>query len=163
MDRILVPLASLLVGLFVFTQSASLPDTVASRFDMAGHPVGFMPRGVYMAIMLVASSGLPLLIWAMVMRMTRHGRLNVPNAAHWLAAPRREATLRFLRLHTDTFSIVLCVFMGWVSWLVAAANRLPTGAADSPVGLPLMVGVGGFMAFVVVWVLVRLLRFRRRR
>jgi hypothetical protein len=163
MDRILVPVASLLVGVFVFAQWAWLPDIVASRFDAAGQPVGFMGRGVYVAIMVLASSGLPLLIWGTMVRMTQHGRINLPNAEHWLAEPRRQATLRFLRRHAATLSIVLCAFMGYVNWLVAAANQTARAQAGSLVGFHLGVAVAAFLAFAVAWVVVLFVRFGRRR
>lgn len=141
-----------------------MPDTVASSFDIAGRPRGFMPRSVYLTGMVLASSALPLLIWWLEVRRVRQGKLKVPNAGHWLSLPHRDATLRFMRACMAAASIALSVFMGYVSWLVAAANPHPPLAVAAALDTTrFVIGLGVFLAFVLVWVIVFFARFAGRR
>jgi uncharacterized membrane protein len=49
-------------AVFIVATSGQLPSLVASHFDAAGRPNGFMSRGGYVRFMLCFAVGLPLVV-----------------------------------------------------------------------------------------------------
>lgn len=88
--------------------SALLPDTMATRFDLAGDPNGWMTkRGFimfYTALLIGMTGGFALAsLW--VGRLP-DSKINIPHKAYWLAPERREKSIRSLRRMTDTMGVV---------------------------------------------------------
>lgn len=90
----------------VWLTSLSLPLFVASHFDGAGTANGFMPRNVYVELMLVLVVGVPLLL-ALVSNAatgTSQERLDLPNREYWVHPERRDQTIACLREHGCWFA-----------------------------------------------------------
>jgi hypothetical protein len=92
--------------------------------------------------------------------MRKRKTLKIPDADYWLAESRRPATERWLRGHFALFCAGLPVFLAWVFWLVARANR---GAPAHPVldNAWMLGSVGVFFGVTAVWVAVLNRHFRR--
>lgn len=140
---------------------SGLPPVVASHFGVTGEANGYMTRDQFVGLMLFTLVGVPpLMLWGMSRAIRNRATLRIPDAAYWLAASRRPATERWLRRHFALFCAGLPLFLGWMFWLVARANR---GAPAHPViDNGWMLGsVGIFLAITAVWVAVLNRHFRR--
>ena len=161
--RIVSPaLLALLVCAAAFTWliNHGLPDPIASHFDAEGDPDAFMPRSEYIAIMMAVTVIVPLFIATLTgFVLSRAGvRINLPNRDYWLAPERRTETIGFLTQQSSQFAALLVLFMCYAQWLAARANSTTPPSLDS--GL-FFVGLGVFMACVIVGAVRLVRRFRR--
>lgn len=135
---------------FIAGTGATMPALVAGHFDAAGAANGFMPRTVYVMLMLGFCVALPVaLAFLTASAVGRPGaRINLPNRDYWLAPERREETVARLRTGILQFNVMLIVFLGYAHWLVVRANR------TQPPLLPahaMIAGLALFFAALVVW------------
>ena len=146
--------------LFALWLGSGLPPQVASHFGAAGDANGWMSRDAFVATMGAVLCLQPVLLQAGLTLALKFGRVNIPNARYWLAAPRRAAAVRSLHAHLAWLCVGLDAFLAWVFWLVAAANRAsPTHPAlDSHL---LVIGTGAMLAGMTAWIASISVRFRR--
>lgn len=148
----------LLVDLGLTTPS--LAEPVATHFDGAGHPNGWMTRKGYTIFMAAFGIGLPLLIMSLlrVVPAWFPKRVNIPNRSYWLAPERQAETMQFLNWHMAWLANLMVFFAIAIHHLVLMAN----GA--QPVMLPhapLFFVIGCFLAGMAVWTALLWYRFRR--
>lgn len=119
-----------------------------------------MPRGIYVAVLLVIVIGVPLLIAFLPGALAGRGgkNLNIPNREYWLASERRENTVTFLRLHGQWFAAALALFLSYVHWLVVQANMLRPPELST---FGIVAGLVAFVLFLGGWLVVLFARFRR--
>ena len=145
---------------FVLVTSAQLPAIAATRFDLGGAPNVFVTRqgyrwlmGFLVGVVPLFVAFLPALIGARWPQL-----LNIPNRDYWLAPERRAQTLASVESRTMLLAAVMIAFMCFTHWLVLEANAaVPMRLA----GIPLVIGVGAFLAFVIGWIVALRTRFRR--
>lgn len=140
--------------------SPPLAEPVATHFDGAGNPNGWMSRNGYVVFMIAFGIGLPLLIMGLIrvapVRYPR--RLRIPNRSYWLAPERREETLRFLNAHVAWLATLMVLFVIAIHHLLLLANSsLPARLPQTPF-LSLL---GSFLAGLAVWIGVLWYRFRK--
>lgn len=157
---ILFVLMELLVTGLIFYTAGTLPDVVASHFDGAGRPNGFMTRTFYIGFMLVFALGIPAVVSGSMALVSRFpdDKISLPNKHIWLAEPHRAATFAWLRGHALGMGILLTGFMGYVHWLVVLANRT-TPAQLSNTGI--ITGLVVFAIALLIWGIMLPLKFRR--
>lgn len=151
-----------LVGLLAAAVLGSgrwLPPLVASHFDASGAADGFMPRGLYLALMCGMVLGVPLLVaflprWSMG---PGGARLNIRHRAYWLAPERRDETLAFVQAHGRWFAAAIALFLAYVHWLVVRANGVQPPALSMPA---FYAGFAAFLGAVGAWLRVLHVRFR---
>lgn len=139
----------------------SLAEPVATHFDGAGHPNGWMTRSTYAIFMAAFGIGLPLLIMGLlrVVPIRSSKRIKIPNRSYWLAPERRAETLQFLNWHMAWLANLMVFFVIAIHHLVLLAN------AARPVMLPhapLFFVIGCFLAGMAVWMALLYYRFRRQ-
>jgi transcriptional regulator with XRE-family HTH domain len=146
--------------LFSMWLGTRLPADVASHFGAAGNANGHMSRDAFVALMSLALAVPPLLVPLSLRNALRRGKINIPNAAYWLAAPRRAATGRYLQAHLAWFTVGLTLFLAYVFWRVAVANE--GGVAHAELDTRWMMGgLAVFLGATTVWVTLLARRFRR--
>jgi len=138
-----------------------LPERIATHFDGAGRPNGWMSRAALgsldfaiLAFVLSVVIGSALLI-----RVLPVSLINVPNRDYWFAPERRSQSHTRLLKHLLWFSCVIVGFLIGVNHLVFLANLQPAGA-HLP-GVPMVALLVTFLAVLVVWT-VRLHRMFRK-
>ena len=159
--RLLVLAVSAAGLLFALWLGSGLPPVVASHFGASGEAAGWMTRGQFVGVVCFVLGVLPsLMLWGMSRAMRRRATLRIPDAAYWLAESRRPATERWLRGHFAVFCAGLPVFLAWIFWLVARANR---GAPAHPAldSGWMLASVAVFLAATAAWVAVLHRHFRR--
>ena len=136
-----------------------MPEVLASHFDGAGRPNGWSSRAAFAGIELFV---LLVIVVFFVVLPALLGRLpdsifSLPHKRHWLAAGRRDESLRFLLGSFLWFGCACLALMLAVTHLVIRVNlgldpRLPSG--------PMWALLLGFLVFTVLWLARLLLRFR---
>jgi len=147
--------------LFALWLGSRLPPVVASHFGAAGDANGWMSRDAFVGLMCFVLGVMPsLALWGMTSVLRRGRRLRIPDAAYWLADSRRAATQRWLRSHFAWFCAGLPIFLAWIFWLVARANR---GAPAHPTldNDTMLASLAVFLAATAIWVLALNRHFRR--
>ncbi len=143
----------------VSVQAHALPERVATHFDLAGQPDGWMTRGGELAFFLsLVTVGLPLLVAGFTYLARFHGpeALYVPNGAHWRSLENHPKACAIL----FRFGLLLGAALAW--WSAALHARLAAANRADPPRLDGMEGLTAILlAGVVVWFFALWLRFRR--
>ena len=147
---LLFVLVELIVVAFILSTTGMLPVEVASHFNGAGLPNGFMSREAYTQFILVFSVVIPVLVVFPISLAVRaaSSNINIPNKDYWLSAENREGTIQFLTNHIMCLGILIATFMVYVHWLILKANSI------QPPQLPndlLFIGMGVFVASLLLW------------
>lgn len=140
-------------------QYASLPERVATHFNAAGEPNGWMSRGAHVGFQI----GLLLFIAALMQGLAWLNRrlpielINVPNRDYWFAPERRDGSERWLR---NLVLVLGCLVLGFFGFLFHRIYLANTTAGQRLV-LPAWPVFGAWLAilagvFAAVW-----RRFRR--
>lgn len=145
---------------FILLSSPSLPPVVASHFAAGGDANGFMPRNVYLGLMLLMAVGIPLLLALgqhLVRRVPPH-RVSLPNRDYWLSPERTAETFAFLQNHGIYFSALMAVFLCFIHWLVVRANTLQPPHFSTSL---FITGLVFFLLAIAVWIGVLIAHFHR--
>jgi uncharacterized membrane protein len=157
-----VLLALLYVGFlgYMFASTPALPDRVATHFNFAGQPDGWMTRTQHLVFMTLFGIGLPLIfvLLSFLTRILPNDVINVPRRDYWLAPQRRDETMRYLMRHCWWPACLAVVFVAGIQYLVVEANR-QAPAQFSLTGILLI--ATGFAAGIVVWAIVMMRHFYR--
>jgi uncharacterized membrane protein len=149
---LLIVVAAFVVQAFVLYQG--LPDVVATHFDGAGNPNGWMTRGlffVFEAGLLILVVGEFMMVPRFISRMPR-SLINMPNKDYWLSPEHRQETSQIIRSYFEVFGAVVVLLFIVVNQFVYKAN---IDRANLP---PTMwVVMVAFLVFVAIWV-VKLIR-----
>lgn len=147
---------------FILMSADALPITIASHFNGAGEPNGFMSQTGYLIFMIAFAIGIPTLAVTPVFLEYQPlmQRINIPNKDYWLSEERKGLTIQLLKNYMSYFGILFCLFIAYIHWLLLKANTL------QPVQLPLRefyLGLGLFMLGITVWSLQLTLKFKKTR
>jgi hypothetical protein len=145
-------------ALRVATVWSQLPSVMASHFDGAGRPNGFMPRNAFFTTMaLVGGGSILLTLFAPVgLRYVPTQLINLPNRDYWLAPERRDASIARLETVLSWLSVQVAVLLVLVLELTIRAN-LGRGRLDMSV---FVVVFGLFLASMPITFLMLVRRFR---
>ena len=155
--RVAAPVVA--AAIFVVITSRALPAKVASHFGRDGAANGYMWRHTYVYFMLAFVVLLPLFFNFAASAVARLPvtMINIPNRGYWLAPERRGLAVDRLRRQMQIFSAMLVVFLCFVHWEVVQANRSMPATLDNR---SFMLGMGLFMAALIVWIVSLRRRFR---
>ncbi len=156
----------------IFKWYPRLPEHVATHFDWAGHPNGWMSRAAHLKILIALGLGAPVFIAAIcyATRFIPAAFVNIPNREYWLAPERRAQTSTKLFRHGILLAAIMTAFITGVHLLIVGANLAvrpgvsPTAAetvyADfvAPASHAL---IGAFVVAIAVWTVALVLEFRR--
>ncbi len=149
-------------AIFEIRTTPDLPPLVASHFDAANQPNGFMSRDVYARFMLIMTVGLPLgMVTLLATIYSRATYLKIPNADYWLNPQRRAQTRSRLTTHTVWLGCLLVALMTYVHWLVADANHVqPPQLSGSAFRIGAALFLGGMAAWMAAFALMFSVRSR---
>jgi uncharacterized membrane protein len=149
----------IVAAVFVVMTSRTLPPKVASHFGPGGTANGYMWLRTYVYFMLAFVVLLPLFLNLIASAVARLPvtMINIPNRDYWLAPERRGLVVDRLRRQMQMFSAMLVVFLCFVHWEVVRANRLVPPMLDNH---RFMLGMGLFMAALIVWIVSLRRQFR---
>jgi uncharacterized membrane protein len=137
-----------------------LPDTVASHFNFAGAPDGYMNKGSAVAlhvgvIVLLAAlfAGI-----AFIIPRVPSSLVSMPNKDYWLAPERRARSLASISLFMLSFGCATIVFMLAIFTIAMHANLSEGGRLRNDLLWSLLAVYG---VFVLLWLSRFVLRFAR--
>lgn len=143
---------------FTLLTGQGMPAVVASHFDAGGTANGFMPRPVYLVVMLAVTLLPAFMVLVTSAALGKPGaRINLPHRDYHLAPERREETLAALRAGLRRFGVLLLCFLGYAHWLVVLANRRQPPQLS---GTWFMAGLAIFLLSTMVWLVLLMRRFR---
>lgn len=143
-------LIEICVVAYIFSTTGNLPDNVASHFNGAGMPNGFMSQKGYLIFMLVFAVGIPALVVG-GLSATFHSEksnINIPNKDYWLAPERKRETIEFLSGHMAWLGSLLALFLAYVHWLLIEANSVQPAQLSNG---HLFLGMGALLVSIVLW------------
>ncbi len=141
-------LASVGQNIWYWSQS---PDRVATHFDAAGRPDGWMPRTEGALVMGGFQLGVPLFLVVIAVLINRlpPSMVNMPHREFWLHPDRRESTIAYLRHWMTWMAVLVSLFLMGMSHLTFVANRSSDGLNMVAVWVLLAVFLGGVLYMVV--------------
>lgn len=158
----LLVLAILMVafGASLIASIPMLPNRVATHFNAAGAPDGWMSRSQHLVFMAALGFGLPLFIMGMcwTARYLPMSAINIPHRDYWLAADRRDETVNYMFHQSIWLACLETGFMTGLHWAVVFSNL------RQPVDLPLawiLSLTGVFLVGLAAWIVSLYRRFRR--
>ena len=102
-----------------------LPEQVATHFDAAGVPNGWMSRTSHLIFISLFGIGFPLLIigicWSV--RFVSPVTINIPHRDYWLAEERRIESVDFVFRHSIWLGCLGIAFITGLHWAMVLANR----------------------------------------
>lgn len=141
-------IAALIVGVAEFAyRYPKLPDLVASHFDAAGKPNGWMSKREMATTMIVVAAilGFSLGMACVVVSVSPASAFNVPRKDYWTAPEREPVVRRMVLQRLLWFMAATMLLLAYVSHLVLDFNLRGGGrlTAWTPLGF--------YLAFVAVW------------
>lgn len=137
----------------------SLPETMATHFDAAGNPDGWLSKTnfvIFEFFLMLIVVGQFALIPLLVEKMP-HSLVNIPNKNYWLAEERRAETFGFIRKYFEWFAVVLLLMFIAINQLVFQANIDQKNLSGNLAWLI----VAAFLLFTVVWLIGLMRKFRK--
>lgn len=134
-----------------------LPQRVASHFGANGVADGWMSRGAFGAT-YVGTVVLMAMLFGGISALVRRlpvGLINLPHREYWLAAPRREETLRRLDVDMGWLGLGTIVLLIVTFQLCLEANRSGTFRLSSAIWGVLAV----YLAAMTIWLVRFVLRY----
>jgi uncharacterized membrane protein len=135
-----------------------LPDRLASHFNAAGVPNGWMTKptffAVYFAMVLIAA--VPEFIVPSSIARSSNARINLPHKDYWLAPAQRADTIAYFEKSFAWFGCAILLLEVLAMGLAIQANF------SSPPLLPatpIMALIVAFSVYTVVWVALMFRRF----
>ena len=155
---ILVVLYGFYIG-YIRHSIPSMPDPVASHFDAAGRPNGWMSRSSFVTSMAIFGLVFPLFVVGLsfVARFLPDSLQNIPRRAYWLAPERRNETFAYLLHHSLWFACMALCFVIGIYFSVIQANHQQQAALSPAFIISL---AGAFLAGTIIWGVSMLRRFR---
>lgn len=155
--RSLLVLAPFMAAAHFSVYYGVLPLRVASHFGASGVADGWMSRGAFgvtyigtVVLMVALFGGISVLV-----RRLPIGLINLPHREYWLAAPRREETLRRLNVEMGWLGLETILLLIVTFQLCLEANRNGTFRLSSAIWVALAV----YLVAMTVWLVRLVLRY----
>lgn len=147
---------TIFAAVFVIYTTRYLPESVATHFDGNNQANGWMSRDGYLLFILSFMIGISTFVSFIVGTLPRRFPqwTNVPNRDYWLAAERRDESLRYLDAHGKRLGCLIVMMMLGMHYVILKANHM------QPPMLPASTFSAILFSFVLalVWWIVRLYR-----
>ena len=156
-----VLLASILMGVlanWIFT--LSLPQKIATHFNFAGKPDGFMTLHNHQSFIILSTICFPLFMVFMVgvLPVWFPSLVNIAHRDYWFAPERKTQTLDYLFSMACKLGVLMVFFFVGLNIIIVLANK--SNPALMP-KLPFFVVMALFLLGVFLWVVMLFLKFRK--
>jgi serine/threonine-protein kinase len=137
-----------------------LPERVATHFDGAGRPNGWMSRNGHLLFTLGLGTGLPFVMvgTSFLVRYLPSGMINIPRRDYWLVPERRGAACAYLLRHSLWLGCLTVAFVLCIHLLILESNTGGKPRLSSPTILGL---AGGYVAGLACWIVTLFRHFSR--
>jgi uncharacterized membrane protein len=145
---------TLAIGALTLGTAPQLPGRVATHFDWNGRANGWMDRETYVIVALAYSIALPWFVYGLMLFLRR-----VRDKDYWLAAPRRDATLRALGAFAAATALAIALLAATMHLMIVQAHAMQPPRVDNGT---LVTAIVLFAAAMIGLAIAHGLRFRRR-
>jgi hypothetical protein len=137
-----------------------MPAVMATHYDGAGVPNGFMTPGTALGVQLFVLASLAFGFVLLPAFLSRFGSnlINIPNRQYWTAPDRKAATMVSLRSRLELMGCAALALVIVVSECNFRANLNPPARLAL---WPLAGALAGFLGFMAAWTVSLYRRFRR--
>lgn len=147
-------------ALFNWFITLSLPQKVATHFDIAGRPDGFMDLQNHQSFIMLSTVFFPLFMVFMVGILPAWfpSLVNIAHRDYWFSAGRKSQTLDYLFFMACLLGVLMVFFFVGLNAIIVLANN------SKPVLLPLgsfFIVIGLFLGSIFSWIVMLFLRFKR--
>jgi len=127
------------------------PDKMATHFDAAGHPNGWMTRSSSEGFFAVFGVGFSAFFIGItyVIRLFPSSTINVPNSEYWRSPEHFGEACEFLFAHSFWLGSFALLWAGAMNYLIVVANRSNPPLLSTPCVWTLS---GLFLAGTIAWV-----------
>lgn len=148
-----------LIAILLITRH-QLPENVATHFNAAGHPDGWMSRSSHLLFFALFGFLFPGFVVGLcyVTRFFPPSMINLPNRDYWTAPERLPQTHNFVFRRSLWFACLAVAFVIGIHFSILEANSHPRPELSLPILLPI---AGAFLLGVLIWSLTLILPFRR--
>lgn len=138
----------------------SLPQKVATHFDFAGRPDGYMTLQNHQSFITLATIGFPLFMVFMVGVLPSWfpSLVNISHRDYWFAPERKSQTLDYLFRMACMLGVLMVFFFVGLNVIIVLANNSKPVLMPRP---PIFILMGLFLFSVFSWVIMLFLRFRK--
>lgn len=138
-----------------------MPDPMASHFGFYGEANGWMSKNgffVFEALLFLIMILSFLIMPRVFEKYQVKAGINMPNKDYWLAPERADYFYSYFRKSFGWFGVATMVLLISVMQMTFAANLQPNPVLDNT---KFLIVFGGYMAFVIVWLILFNRKFRR--
>lgn len=137
-----------------------LPNKVATHFNLAGNPDGFMTLQNHQSFIILSTIFFPLFMVFMVGILPAWfpSLVNISHRDYWFAPERKNQTFDYLYSMACKLGVLMVFFFVGLNVIIVVANN------SSPVlmpKLPFFVVMALFLLGVFLWVIMLFLKFRK--
>ena len=152
---VLLVIAAAVFAITHYLWLAQMPEQIASHFNAAGKPNGWMTRGEHGTFMLFFGLGEPAfvltLFWAM--RFLPATLMNVPRRDFWHKPENYPKACAIMLSWAQCLAVAMLVWNTFFNWQIVKANlTAPPHLANADVGLltgVFLITVMGFIAWLI--------------
>lgn len=138
----------------------NLPQKVATHFDFAGRPNGYMTLQNHQAFITLSTIGFPLFMVFMIGILPSWfpSLVNIAHRDYWFAPERKSQTLDYLLRMACILGVLMVFFFVGLNVIIVVANNAKPVLMPKPLFFMLM---GLFLLGILLWVIVLFLKFRK--
>lgn len=146
----------------IWLSARGLPAKVATHFNAAGQPDGWMARETHIISFILLGLGMSCFIVGLCygIRWFPKARLSIPNQAHWQKPAHRTTALDYIFYHSFWMGTLALAFLAAVNHFIVAANAPEAGTLATR-GLQIASGV--FITGIILWIFVLVRFFQKPR
>lgn len=135
----------------IWRTAAGLPPKVATHFNAAGQPDGWMTRETHIISLIALGLGMSAFIVGLCygIRWFPKARLSIPNQAHWQKPAHRPVALDYIFYHSFWLGTLALAFLATVNHFIVAANQPDAGTLATR---GLQIASGCFITGILVWI-----------
>jgi uncharacterized membrane protein len=160
LPKLIFVLLAAYIAVYFSSYYSQLPNVVASHFDAHGIANGWQTKFGFFRVFVMVSVlaavigfGLPRIIALVPAQL-----INLPNKQYWLSPEHLAETQEFLSIYFAWFGCAVILVIISTFDFAVQSNLHPD---DRPDIFRLWYTLAGFLAFVVVWIIRMLAKFRR--
>ena len=147
-------------SLFNWFITLNLPQKVATHFDIAGRPDGFMALQNHQSFITLSTIFFPLFMVFMigVLPAWLPSLVNISHRDYWFAAERKSQTLDYFFFMACILGVLMVFFFVGLNLIIVLAN------SSKPVLLPLVpffMVSSLFLISIFTWVVMLFLKFKK--
>jgi hypothetical protein len=135
----------------IWLSARGLPPKVATHFNAAGQPDGWMTRETHTISFIILGLGMSTFIVGLCygIRWFPKARLSIPNQKEWQKPAHRNTALNYIFYHSFWLGTLALAFLASINHFIVAANAPGAGTLATR---GIQISAGAFIAGIILWI-----------